>query len=61
MIVTLPDDLTLYEAAQHAQASHLHLVIDRDGEVKLTPVLFPGMQKIAVKEKPAATLEEKAA
>lgn len=45
--VALPDDATLHSAALQAAASHLHLVIDRDGEVKITPVLLPGMQKIA--------------
>lgn len=44
----IPDSATVIAAAQQAAASHLHLVIDRDGRTKLTPVLLPGMQKIAV-------------
>ncbi len=50
MITALPDETTLYEAAQQACASHLHLVI-HDGQVKLTPILLPDMQKIAVRDK----------
>lgn len=53
MTVTLPDSATLYEAAQQAAAAHLHLVIDHNdgGTPKLTPILLPGMQKIAVLDK----------
>lgn len=49
--VTLPDTATVLEAARQAAAGHLHLVIDRDGQTKLTPILLPGMQKIAVHNK----------
>ncbi len=49
--VTLPDSATLYDAARQAAAAHLHLVIDRDGETKLTPLILPGMQEIAVLDK----------
>lgn len=45
--VATPDEGTLHEAALEAHASHLHLVIDTDGQVKLTPILLPGMWKIA--------------
>lgn len=44
----LPDEMLLAEAAKRAAAQHLHLVITRDGRRVLTPVLLPGMQKIAV-------------
>jgi len=44
----LPGRMLLAEAAALAAASHLHLVITRDGRTVLTPVLLPGMQKIAV-------------
>lgn len=44
----IPDSATVIAAAQQAAASHLHLVIDRDGQTKLTHVILPGMQKIAV-------------
>lgn len=47
----IPDSATVIAAAQQAAASHLHLVIDRDGRTKLTPVVLPGMQKIAVSVK----------
>ena len=47
----IPDSATVIAAAQQAEASHLHLVIDRDGRTKLTPVIQPGMQKIAVRIK----------
>lgn len=46
-MVLIPDDATLHEAAQLAAASHLHLVIDTDGQCKLTPILLPGMQKFS--------------
>lgn len=49
--ITLPNEATVLEAARQAAASHLHLVIDRDGQTKLTPILMPGMQKIAVHNK----------
>ena len=49
--ITIPDEATVLEAARQAAASHLHLVIDRDGQVKLTPIMLPGMQKIAVHNK----------
>lgn len=49
----IPDSATVIAAAQQAAASHLHLVIDRDGRTKLTPVILPGMQKIAVSVKKA--------
>ncbi len=44
----IPDGATVIAAAQQAEASHLHLVIDRDGQTKLTPVIRPGMQKISL-------------
>lgn len=49
----LPDELTLHEAATQANAAHLHLVIDRRGRTLLTPIVLPGMQKIAVLDKQA--------
>ena len=52
-----PDEATLHEAALKAAAAHLHLVIDVDGQFKLTPILLPGMQKIA----PVADKQWKAA
>jgi len=55
----VPDEATLYDVAREAVASHLHLVIDRDGQAKLTPILLPGMVKIAVLDKSLA--EKKAA
>lgn len=47
----IPDSATVIAAAQQAAASHLYLVIDRDGRTKLTPIVLPGMQKIAVRFK----------
>ena len=47
----IPDSATVIAAAQQAAASHLHLVIDSDGQTKLTPFLLPGMQKIVVRVK----------
>lgn len=47
--VTLDSEATVLEAANQAAAAHLHLVIDRNGRTLLTPILRPGMQKIAVK------------
>ena len=44
----LPGDALLHEAAALAAAQHLHLVITREGTTVLTPILLPGMQKIAV-------------
>ena len=52
----LPDRMLLAEAAKQAAASHLHLVINRNGQCVLTPILLPGMQRIAV-----STEQEKAA
>lgn len=52
--VTVDSEATVIEAAQQANAAHLHLVIDKRGRTLLTPILLPGMQKIAVKEKVAA-------
>ncbi len=50
--ILIPDETTLHEAAQQAAAAHLHLVIDTDGQCKLTPILLPGMQKFSwVKER----------
>lgn len=57
-LAIIPDNITVIAAARQAAASHLHLVIDRDGRTKLTPVILPGMQKIAVNVK---HLEGKAA
>jgi hypothetical protein len=51
MPTIIPDSATVIAAAQQAAASHLHLVIDRDGRTKLTPIVLPGMQKIAVRFK----------
>lgn len=51
MPTIIADGATVIAAAQQAAASHLHLVIDRDGLTKLTPVVLPGMQKIAVRFK----------
>lgn len=61
MIVAFPDEMTLFEVAQQASAAHLHLVIDRAGIVKLTPILLPGMQKIAVADKSALAPRKKSA
>lgn len=49
--VAFPDEATLHEAALQARARHLHLVIDEDGQVKLTPFVLPGMQKMFVLDK----------
>lgn len=51
MTVLIPDEATLLEAAQQACASHLTLVIDVDGQAKLTPFVFPGMVKLHVADK----------
>ena len=48
----LPDRMLLAEAAKQAAASHLFLVITRNGQCVLTPVLLPGMQKICVSTEP---------
>lgn len=52
--VTVDSDTRVIDAANHAAAAHLHLVIDRKGRTLLTPIILPGMQKIAVREKVAA-------
>ena len=44
----IPDSATVIAAAKQAAASHLHLVIDRRGRTLLTPIVEPGMQRIAV-------------
>ena len=49
MQTVIPNTTTVLEAANQAAAAHLHLVIDRNGRTLLTPILRPGMQKIAVK------------
>lgn len=49
--IIVPDDATVVDAANQAAAAHLHLVIDRHGRTLLTPILLPGMQKIAVHNK----------
>ena len=59
-IIDIPDEATLLEAAQQACASHLTLVIDIDGQAKLTPFLLPGMVKVCVVDKQFAE-ERKAA
>lgn len=50
----LPDELTHAEAAQRASTAGLHLVIDRDGNTLITPILLPGMQRMASADKQAA-------
>lgn len=54
MQTIIPNSATVIEAARQANAQHLHLVIDRHGRTLLTPILHPGMQKIAVNLKAAA-------
>ncbi len=54
----LPNEMLLRDAAKMAVASHLHLVITRNGQTVITPFLLPGMQKIAVQVESA---EEEAA
>ena len=54
MQTVIPNTTTVLEAANQAAAQHLHLVIDRNGRTLLTPIVLPGMQKIAVREKVAA-------
>lgn len=44
----LPGDMLLADAAREAVCAHLHLVITERGQVVLTPILLPGMQRIAV-------------
>lgn len=51
MKTVIPNTTTVLEAANQAAAAHLHLVIDRHGRTLLTPILLPGMQKIAVHNK----------
>ena len=53
MKTVIPNTTTVLEAANQAAAAHLHLVIDRNGRTLLTPILLPGMQKIAVNNKQA--------
>lgn len=57
----LPDETTLHQAAQMAAAQHLHLVITRRGTVVLTPILLPGMVKIAQADKQAHITAKEAA
>lgn len=47
----LPDELTHVEAAERATRAGLHLVIDRDGNTLITPILLPGMQRMASADK----------
>ena len=56
----IPDEATLYSAACLARTRHLHLVIDRDGQARLTPLVLPGMQKIAVLDKQFAAQNDAA-
>ncbi len=60
--VNLPDTLTVRLAATLAAAAHLKLVIDYNdgGQVKLTPVVFPGMQIIASDSDPDLKVREAA-
>ena len=60
--VNLPDSLDVRLAATLAAAAHLKLVIDYNdgGQVKLTPVVFPGMQIIAAPTEPDLTVREAA-
>ena len=50
-IILLPDTLTVHAAALMANATGLHLVIDRHGHFVLTPLVEPDMQRIAVLDK----------
>ena len=47
--VILPGDLPLAEAARRVTRERPYLVITRDGAFVCTPVLLPGMQRIAVR------------
>lgn len=51
MQTVIPNTTTVLEAANQAAASHLHLVIDKNGRTLLTPIMLPGMQKIGVHHK----------
>lgn len=50
MIIAIPDEQTLHDVARLPEAQHLHLVVDMWGRVFLTPQIFPGMWKIAVRD-----------
>lgn len=52
--IELDGELLLHQAAQQANASHLHLVIDRHGNTLLTPIMLPGMVKIPIRDKSLA-------
>ncbi len=57
--ITLPirvpdDERLLIDVAREAVARGLHLVIDRFGNVLMTPRLWPGMTRIYTVDKEAA-------
>lgn len=51
-ILALPqriaDDATVHEAAAAAIEKGWHLVIDRHGDTRITPIVLPGMQVLNV-------------
>lgn len=49
--IVLSGELTHVEAAQQACTAKLHLVIDREGNTLLTPMLLPGMQRMTSADK----------
>lgn len=52
MIIILPADTPVLDAAQQAAAAHLHLITDGRRSV-LSPIVLPGWHKLAVVHKPA--------
>lgn len=48
------DNALHHEVMAAAKADGLHVVIDRHGNVVVTPILLPGMQKLHAVDKQAA-------
>jgi len=49
-VIHIPDTATVLEAARLAAASHLHLITDVQ-QVVLSPIVWPGWHRLAVKIK----------
>lgn len=52
MIIILPADTPVLDAARQAADSHLHLITDGRRSV-LSPIVLPGWYRLAVHHKPA--------
>jgi hypothetical protein len=56
MIIEIPDETTVLEAARLAQCGHLHLVTNGRQTV-LSPVVMPGWYRLGVRLKPGPAAE----